>query len=379
MPLLHKIAGVVVVCAVILGLTLPGARRGRDGGASASRAGAESRTGPSPSASPRSSRADAPRSGSPSPSASASATATPTAPLAPAAPAAAAVKANELGEIPVLMYHRILKKPELSLDRSTKELRDELTRLAEEGYVPITAAEFVGGRFDVPAGKHPVVLTFDDSTPGHFGLDAQGNPKPDTAVGIIEDVARRHPGFRPVATFYLNDDLFGLGPQAAAGLRWLVQHGFEIGNHTVTHPDLSRMAKKKVQDEIGGMEGRILSLTGQHTTTFAYPFGAVPKKREWAQRRDGQYGFQGVFLAGWKPSESPYDKDFDRWAITRVRSEGKIRENDCKKFCSTAWLDELDDHPAQRYTSDGDPGTITFPGKEKRRLDERYRSMARVY
>ena len=73
-------------------------------------------------------------------------------------------------------------------------------------------------RIDVPAGRHPVVLTFDDSTPGHFGLDPQGNPKPDTAVGVIEQVARENPGFRPTATFYLNKDLFGMsGVQAAAG------------------------------------------------------------------------------------------------------------------------------------------------------------------
>jgi hypothetical protein len=38
------------------------------------------------------------------------------------------------------MYHRILKKPELSLDRTPKELYDELTGLAKDGYHPITAA-----------------------------------------------------------------------------------------------------------------------------------------------------------------------------------------------------------------------------------------------
>lgn len=373
-PLLHKIAGVVIVCAVVLGLTLPGQRGKRDEGKAAERAGAES-TATSTARAAKAGVAPSPgASGAASPSASA------TAPIPAAAPGAVAAKANELGQVPVLMYHRILKKPELSLDRSTKELYDELTRLAKGGYYPITAAEFVGGRFGVPAGKHPVVLTFDDSTPGHFGLDAQGNPKPDTAVAIIEQVARENPGFRPVATFYLNKDLFGMDDvQAAAGLNWLRQHGFEIGNHTVTHPNLAGMSEKGVHKEIGDMEDRIVKLTGAHTATFAYPFGSVPKKEKWAEKQDGRYAFQGMFLAGWRPAMSPFDEDFDRWKIDRVRSEGKIKENDCKRYCSTAWLDYLDKHPDERYTSDGDPNTVTFPKAAEDRLAKEYRARARTY
>ncbi|RFU38437.1 polysaccharide deacetylase, partial [Actinomadura logoneensis] len=306
--------------------------------------------------------------------------ATPTAgAVPPAAPAAVQAKANELGQVPVFMYHRIMKHPEASLDRSTKELYAELTRLATSGYYPVTAAEFASGRLDVPLGKHPVVLTFDDSTPGQFSLDARGGPAPDTAVAIIQQVAREHPGFRPVATFYCNEDLFGLGARSAEGLRWLIANGFEVANHTVSHPDLRTLSKAGVQKEIAGMEDKLVALTGRHTTTFAYPFGSIPHNRAWAQREDGRYSFQIVFLAGWKPSESPFDKVFDRWAATRIRSEGKIAENDCRTFCSTAWLDWLDDHPRERYTSDGDPGTVTFPRAFEKRLAKPFRPYARAY
>ena len=113
-PLLHKIAGVVIVCAVVLGLTLPGERRGRDGGSSAERAGAASRAAPGAAPAAQAAKAGA------TPAASASGTASPSAsasaPIPAAAPAAVAAKANELGQVPVLMYHRILKKPELSPD-----------------------------------------------------------------------------------------------------------------------------------------------------------------------------------------------------------------------------------------------------------------------
>lgn len=365
MPLVHKIAGFVIVCAVVLGLTLPGERGGEERPVTARQAGAESSAGARPVSGKKAGASAAPASPTP----------TPSGPL-PAGPQAAAVKANELGQVPVIMYHRILDKPTLSLDRSGDELYAELTRLAKGGYVPITAAQFAAGWVDVPAGKHPVVLTFDDSTPGHFGLDPQGNAKPETAVGIIQRVARENPGFRPVATFYLNKDVFGLDDaQAAAGLKWLVQHGFEVGNHTVSHPDLSGLSEQGVAREIGGMEERIQALAGLRSTTLAYPFGAVPRDDGWRER----YPFKGVFLAGWRPSDSPFADVFDRWAIHRVRSEGKIGENDCTKFCSAAWLDHLDAHPDQVYTSDGDPRTVAFPKTLEDRLDKAYRPWARVY
>ncbi|KAB2342714.1 polysaccharide deacetylase family protein [Actinomadura rudentiformis] len=368
MPTLHKLAGFLIVCAVVLGLTLPGARRDEKPPADAARAAQRGKASPGVTATAR-------------PAGAATPSATPTGPvkIGAASPAAVSAKANELGEIPVLMYHRIMKKTELSLDRSVTEFRNEVTRLAKEGYVPITAAELVSGRIDVPLGKHPVVLTFDDSTPGHFGLDAQGRPKPDTAVAILMEVAAKFPGFRPVATFYLNDDLFGMGDQAGAGLKWLQQHGFDLGNHTVSHPDLSQLSQKEVQKEIGGMESKIFSLTGTHAATLAYPFGSVPEKRSWAQKKDGEYDFKGVLLAGWKPSGSPFDKDFDPFAILRVRSEGKISENDCREFCSIAWLDKLNKDPDTRYTSDGDPNTISFRASDERLLAKKYRPFGRSY
>ncbi|MGH3390610.1 MAG: polysaccharide deacetylase family protein, partial [Actinomadura sp.] len=300
-------------------------------------------------------------------------------PIGAAAPAARQARANELGVVPVLMYHRILPKSQVSLDRTTKELRGEFERLAKGGYVPVTAAEFVSGRIDIPAGGHPVVLSFDDGHPSHFALDANGVPRPDTVVGMLMDVSRRYPGFRPVATFFVNREPFLLGGQASAGLRWLLQHGFEIANHTLNHPDLSRMSQKQVQQEIGRDERQIVQLTGVHAVTLAFPFGAIPKKAGWAARMAGEYDFKGAFLAGWRPSGSPFAEDFEPMAIPRIRSEGKIKEEDCKRFCSTAWLDWLDKNPDKRYTSDGDRSVISFPKAEEERLDDGFRAQGRSY
>lgn len=276
------------------------------------------------------------------------------------------VGANEAGLVPVLMYHRIMAKRLASLDRTPAQLRKELERLAERGYVPITAREFVAGDIRVPAGKFPVVLTFDDGHPSHFGLDAGGNPLPGTAVAVIQEVAGRYPDFRPVATFWINGEPFGLRDRAAqeSAVRWLVDHGFEVANHTWAHPNLRVLKRKKVSEQIVRLERLLRKLGAPPSETMALPYGSMPRTKKAARSGtwDGtRYDFAGVFLAGAEPSLSPYAKKFDRGAIQRIQSNGK--KGECRRWCSQYWLEWLDKHPDERYVSDGDPRRISLPEK----------------
>lgn len=274
------------------------------------------------------------------------------------------VKANEAGKVPVLMYHRIVKKRLASIDRTPAQLRQELEKLAKQGYVPVTAREFATGDIRVPAGKFPVVLTFDDGHESHFALDGNGLPKKDTAVELIYRVARKYPAFRPVATFWINKRPFGVDDQGeqAKAVQWLIQHGFEVANHTWGHPDLRGLPKKKVQEQIVRLERLLKKLGAEPSRTMALPFGSMPRKKKLARTGtwDGtKYDFQAVFLAGAEPSFSPYAKKFDRGAIQRIQSNGK--KGECRKWCSQYWLEWLNKHPGERFVSDGDPVRISIP------------------
>ncbi|MGW0802851.1 polysaccharide deacetylase family protein [Nonomuraea sp. NPDC002799] len=276
------------------------------------------------------------------------------------------VHANEAGLVPVLMYHRILDKRLASLDRTPGQLKKELVKLAEQGYVPITAREFATGDIRVPAGKFPVVLTFDDGHPSHFALDGSGNPKPGTAVGVIQEVAAAHPSFRPVATFWINREPFGLLDRESqtVAVRWLVDHGYEVANHTWRHPNLRLLKKKKVGEQIVRIERLLKKLGAPQSMTMALPYGSMPRTKKAARKGswDGTgYDFAGVFLAGAEPSLSPYAKNFDRGAIQRIQSNGK--KGECRKWCSQYWLEWLNKHPGERYVSDGDPQRISIPEK----------------
>ncbi|MDP9864149.1 MULTISPECIES: polysaccharide deacetylase family protein [Streptosporangium] len=278
--------------------------------------------------------------------------------------AAAKVRANELGQIPVLMYHRVVDKPTTQDDRTPAQFRAELERLAQEGYVPITAAEYVTGRIDIPAGRHPVVLTFDDSSPSQFDLDGVGAPKPLTAVAILQEVAQRHPGFRPVATFYVTRDMFGKATpeEQAQMLMWLHDKGYDIGNHTRDHKSLRGKPEKQVNAEVAAGHQLITKLISTNPVTLALPYGNQPDHKQWGLKgaTDGvSYDYGGVFLAGYTPAMSPFSKNFDPLGIPRIRSMDKT--GDCAKFCSTAWLDWLKANSDERYTSDGDVKSVAFP------------------
>lgn len=232
----------------------------------------------------------------------------------------ATVQANELGAVPVLMYHQLVAEPKSVYDRTPQDFRAELERLAGERYVPVTAREFSSGKMDIPAGTHPVVLTFDDSTVSQFRLGTDGRPAPDTAVGILLDTAGKHPGFRPVATFFVNADPFS-EPGGRKSLDWLAKHEFEVGNHTLRHTALGTVDDDTAQKAIADNQKAITqAVPGLSVVSLALPNGSMAHSRQLALKgaADGvSYQHEGVYLVGADPAPSP-----SRPPSTRVPSRG---------------------------------------------------------
>ncbi|PZG04257.1 polysaccharide deacetylase [Nonomuraea aridisoli] len=291
---------------------------------------------------------------------------------------AAKVRANELGQIPVLMFHRVIPKPQTTDDRTPQQFRADLERLAKENYVPITAAEMVTGKIDVPAGKHPVVLTFDDSSPSQLTLNAVGVPQKDTAVAIMREVAAKYPGWRPKATFFVTRDLFGkhTREEQAQALLWLKDNGFEVANHTRDHLNLRGLTQEQVEEQIGSIAKTIDSLSYTKPVTISLPYGSQPKKKDWALRGKA-YRHKGAFLAGYTPAPAPFSKSFDPTGIPRIKVMEK--KGDCAQFCSEAWLDWLKKNPDMRYTSDGDVNTVAYPKFKAPYLRKSFSSLSLPY
>ena len=303
---------------------------------------------------------------------------TPAPPAAPppstAAPEPAEVGADELGQVPILMYHQIVPNPSGAYDQTPAEFRAELERLHREGYRPITTAQYISGALDIPAGTHPVVLTFDDSTTSQLRFTADGVPAPDCAVGILEAFAAEHPEFGARASFYVTDDAFAGDPRA---LPWLAEHGYEIGAHTATHRNLGNLDAAGVQQELAGNVGTITAaVPGAEVRTMALPLGVAPADPGLAlvgSTAGTHYTFDAALLVGANPAASPYTA-VDPAAIPRIRSgRGTV------PLDSSYWLDQLAAHPEQRYTSDGDPERISFPRTATSAVSERWTDRAAPY
>ena len=139
---------------------------------------------------------------SPSPHSTSLATATPTPSTRPATSAPvgnrapvdpAQVRANELGVIPVMMYHQIKSKITGPYDTTPRDFRAGLERMFQAGYRPVRAIDLAHGQLDVPAGYSPVVLTFDDGYSNQLRLQPDGTVDPACAAGILIDVCRQFP------------------------------------------------------------------------------------------------------------------------------------------------------------------------------------------
>jgi len=165
--------------------------------------------------------------------------------LAAAAPAQT-LAPNELGRVMILEYHKI-DYPEERWTRTPENFRRDLETLYTRGYRLLALNDLLDGRINVPAGTTPVVLTFDDSSPGQFryvARDGQLEIDPKSGIGVLEAFIRERPDFGRAATFYVlpgasrPNKLFNQDEYAGKKLQFLVAHGYEIGNHTLWHANL---------------------------------------------------------------------------------------------------------------------------------------------
>ncbi len=311
---------------------------------------------------------------------------TPTATAAPAkthalAPATATLTPNELGEVPVMMYHQIRADGGGDYDLTPKQFRAELARLWREGYWPVRAEDLVQHKLNLPAGKTPVVMTFDDSTKEQLFLNADGSIKSDTAIGIMLAFQKKHPRFPLAGTFFVNREPFAGVSEGPQLLRWLVAHGFEIGNHTKDHIPLNTLSATEAQRQLAlGQKVITDAVPDAKVSDMALPLGAwpTPRKLAWRGSWGGiDYKINGVFEVGAEPSQSPFSTKFDEHAIPRIRTTPPGVGD--QEWGSSWWLDILKDHPERRYVSDGDPAKISFPRAQQDDLAPRFESEAHPY
>lgn len=285
---------------------------------------------------------------------------------------------NELGRVPVMMYHGIVNKKSSETsytggnvdkdgyNRTVEAFKEDLEFYYQNGYRMIRAIDYVNGIIDVPYGKSPIALTFDDGNTNNIkvnGISEDGEIIIDenSAVGVLESFKKKYPDFNVTATFFVNGSLFQQSEYNEKILKWLVENGYDIGNHTKTHVNFSDASTNESEEEVGFVYNKLDAIIpDKYVKLVALPFGSPYKKTHANFSHIINSNYNGInyetvstFRVGWMPDYSPFSKDFDKEFIMRVRAY----DNNGVDFDIEASFRILEKN---RYVSDGNVDTIVI-------------------
>jgi peptidoglycan/xylan/chitin deacetylase (PgdA/CDA1 family) len=283
----------------------------------------------------------------------------------------AAHQPNELGWIPLLEYHHFGPEPD-QFTRTPEQFRADLQWLYDHNFYVVNLHDYIDDNLDVPLGKHPVMLSFDDSAVSQFRLTPLDNGQmavdPNSAVAILEQFFAEHPDFGRGGHFAVlpkQETLFAWpdgGDQVGYGqmkLEWLLQNGYEIGNHTVDHANLSEISNEEIMAQLAGANIMIAELVPQaQVRVVTLPYGSYPNGGDDTVFKGFDYQgqhfvYEGVLLVGANPAYSLYSTEYDPYAIPRMQAfDDELNNN---------WFPFIEENPGVLYTSDGNPNTVTVP------------------
>jgi peptidoglycan/xylan/chitin deacetylase (PgdA/CDA1 family) len=166
--------------------------------------------------------------------------------------------------VPILLYHHLAAPPpgdrHASLWVAPQRFRAQLRALHAAGFHAVTLARVHDAwRGGAPLPVRPVVITFDD-----------GFPEQD-AVGRV---ALRRLRWPAVLNLQL-DHLDVAGGLSRAAVRRMVADGWEVDDHSTTHPDLTRVGAARLQAEVTGSRAALRRALGIDPRFFCYPYGRV--------------------------------------------------------------------------------------------------------
>ena len=278
---------------------------------------------------------------------------------------------NELGKVPIMMYHGIKNIKNSETDyiggnvdkdgytRTVEAFRNDLETYYKKGYRMIRLSDYIDGNIDVEYGYSPIILTFDDGNDNNIkvnGIDQDGNIiiDPDSAVGILEEYKKKYPDYNVTAIFFITNNLFNQPEYNEKIIKWLIDNGYDVGNHTMGHNNFSNIDSVKTQEVVGYMYNKLESIVGdKYSKIVALPFGSPYNKNHDNYKYIINGSYNGVeyktdaaLRVGWEPEVSPFNKDFDKTFLKRCRAY----DNNGVDFDIEMTLRILDKN---RYISDG--------------------------
>lgn len=305
------------------------------------------------------------------------------------------LKVDESGNVPIMMYHGIHNITDNEYiggnvdkdgyQRTSEAFRNDLEFYYTSGYRMIRLNDYVNGVIDVEAGLSPIIITFDDGLANNIkvtGLDENGEIiiDPNSAVGVLESFKQKYPDFNVTATFFVNGGLFNQSEYNEKILKWLIDNGYDIGNHSYSHADFTSISKEKSVQEIGSVYNLLDKyIPGKYVNIVALPFGSPYDKSHTnfssilkGVYNDKEYNTITTLRVGWEADYSPFNKSFDKTFLKRIRAY----DNNGKEFDIEMNFKILENN---RYISDGDKNTITIPKEKENKINNLYNLSVNIY
>ncbi|MDD3705245.1 MAG: polysaccharide deacetylase [Clostridiaceae bacterium] len=286
-----------------------------------------------------------------------------------------AIKANENGQIMILMYHGIGDK-EAEWMRTADNFRKDLRILYDKGYRLISLKDYIENNIKVEAGYTPFVLTFDDGAKNNFNIIEENGEKkidPDCAVGIIEEFKKAHPDFGSGGSFFVYYLVpFRQKEFIKEKYDFLIANGYDVGNHSYSHENLGKLGIEDIQKALAkNVKSTQEYLPGYDVYALALPNGIGPKGDNYKYAAQGEfegvkYNHRAVLKVGSNPAPSPVSIKFDPVRLPRVRASEMKTEG----TGMYDWLEHFENKPEKRYISDGNPDTVAIPESEADYVDK---------
>ncbi|HWO43955.1 MAG TPA: polysaccharide deacetylase family protein [Candidatus Eisenbacteria bacterium] len=183
--------------------------------------------------------------------------------------------------LPVLTFHAIDERPEV-ISFPPRLFERAMAELHQSGYRTLDLAD-VAERLKrrAPLPQRSFVITFDDGYESVYGR----------AFPVLQRYGFSATVFLTVGENVERFDRSRLPsmcerPMLSWGeIKEMQRAGIAFGGHTLTHPDLTRVAPERITIEIVGGKKVIEDALGVPVLTFAYPFGRYDRRsREIASR-----------------------------------------------------------------------------------------------
>jgi peptidoglycan-N-acetylglucosamine deacetylase len=123
--------------------------------------------------------------------------------------------------------------------------------------------------FSVHVNGPYIAMTFDDG------------PSPETTPRLLDILKQRN----IKATFFMIGQNAERNPEI---VKRILAEGHEIGNHSWTHPQLSKLSDQRVTDEITKTQDAIKNACGYTPVLLRPPYGAITsRQKDWIEKQFG--------------------------------------------------------------------------------------------